>query len=187
MIAAQPLAAKLARKCEECPTIFTPGNSRGRYCSHACGQRAWRRAHPGYQSAATKRSLEASPARQVHRRTYMEEYRQRPDVIARTNALRRQRYAEDPSQQIAASRERNRSRRQFLQFVKTTCGCIDCGTRLGVLHFDHRPGTEKLFNIASAVQRTLATVIAEIEKCDVRCASCHATRHNLERRKSQSA
>ena len=54
--------------------------------------------------------------------------------------------------------------------------CVDCGeTDPIVLEFDHRPGVEKLFNIASIVRDkiTMKKLVAEIEKCDVRCANCH--------------
>jgi superfamily II helicase len=53
--------------------------------------------------------------------------------------------------------------------------CVDCGeTDPIVLEFDHVRG-QKEFNIGSAVRngKTLAQVIDEISKCDVRCANCH--------------
>lgn len=54
--------------------------------------------------------------------------------------------------------------------------CIDCGEAdIIVLEFDHRPSSEKSFNIADAVARgySLETTLAEMAKCDVRCANCH--------------
>ena len=54
--------------------------------------------------------------------------------------------------------------------------CVDCGEADPVvLEFDHREGTQKRFNIGNAVTDGygLSTVIAEIAKCDVRCANCH--------------
>jgi Zn finger protein HypA/HybF involved in hydrogenase expression len=74
-------------------------------------------------------------------------------------------------------------RRRFVNDIKTTCGCVDCGTREGRLDLDHRPNTVKLFNLASP-SRSLRAIVAEIEKCDVRCASCHTRRHRLARRAS---
>jgi hypothetical protein len=64
---------------------------------------------------------------------------------------------------------------RFLRAVKETCGCIDCGRREGVLHFDHRPGTAKEFEPSFAP--TVCHALLEIAKCDVRCASCHGYRH----------
>jgi hypothetical protein len=54
--------------------------------------------------------------------------------------------------------------------------CVDCGeSDLLCLEFDHRPGGVKLSELARLVNssRAPAIVLAEIEKCDVRCANCH--------------
>lgn len=72
------------------------------------------------------------------------------------------------------------SRRRFLEAVRTTCGCVDCGTREGTLHFDHRLGSEKEFHFRH-VGYSWSRLIAEVEKCDVRCASCHPRRHARDR------
>lgn len=53
--------------------------------------------------------------------------------------------------------------------------CSDCSENDPVvLQFDHVRG-QKLFNIGEACGKGFALdkVIAEIEKCDVRCANCH--------------
>lgn len=60
-------------------------------------------------------------------------------------------------------------------------GCVDCGTTEGQLHFDHRPGTEKVGNVADLVAYATVPfekVLEEIEKCDIRCARCHRLRHH---------
>jgi hypothetical protein len=58
--------------------------------------------------------------------------------------------------------------------------CSDCGDRFPyfVLDFDHRPGTEKLFNIGrDALARcSIDALRREIAKCDVVCANCHRAR-----------
>jgi 5-methylcytosine-specific restriction endonuclease McrA len=54
--------------------------------------------------------------------------------------------------------------------------CLDCGEPDPiVLEFDHRVRNSKVFNIGDAIQKgfALTKVVAEIEKCDVRCANCH--------------
>jgi ribosomal protein S27AE len=58
--------------------------------------------------------------------------------------------------------------------------CADCG---GVFHpaameWDHRPGVVKTSDISSLVERTRSRrrVLAEIAKCDLVCANCHAVR-----------
>jgi hypothetical protein len=56
-------------------------------------------------------------------------------------------------------------------------GCADCGYRENAvaLQFDHVRG-QKTFDIAHAVGVGWARIMAEIEKCDVVCANCHAIR-----------
>jgi hypothetical protein len=56
--------------------------------------------------------------------------------------------------------------------------CVDCGeTDPLVLQFDHRDGTEKVDTIGSMISRTSwTTFLAEVAKCDVRCANCHRVR-----------
>lgn len=61
-----------------------------------------------------------------------------------------------------------------------TAPCADCGVAYPpwVMQFDHHPDRgEKGFAIGA--QRTnvgLARLLAEIAKCDVVCANCHALR-----------
>jgi hypothetical protein len=79
--------------------------------------------------------------------------------------------------QYAYTKGRRDRRRRFVAAVRDTCGCVDCGTRNGVLAFDHRPGEEKRFNIAQGLTYSFPALVAEVLKCDVRCASCHQRRH----------
>jgi len=61
--------------------------------------------------------------------------------------------------------------------------CVDCGeSDPVVLDFDHRDRTAKRFNIADAVScgASLKSVVAEILKCDVRCANCHRRKTYVE-------
>jgi hypothetical protein len=69
--------------------------------------------------------------------------------------------------------------------------CADCGGQYGywVMHLDHRPGVEKLFNVGTAYSSTRSKsdrfgrgeiteqmLLDEIAKCDVVCANCHHDR-----------
>jgi hypothetical protein len=56
--------------------------------------------------------------------------------------------------------------------------CVDCGeTDPVVLTFDHRDGSEKVDTVAALLRkRSAAAMIAEVAKCDVRCANCHRVR-----------
>jgi transcription elongation factor Elf1 len=74
--------------------------------------------------------------------------------------------------QMKARREENR--RQVLLYLATH-PCVDCGNRNAVtLEFDHRDPTQKLTEVSRLiVNRRWPRVLAEIEKCDVRCINCH--------------
>jgi formate-dependent nitrite reductase cytochrome c552 subunit len=65
-------------------------------------------------------------------------------------------------------------------------GCQDCGYRrhAAALQFDHRPDEVKVGNI-SDWSGDIESMIAEMDKCDVVCANCHAIRTEL--RRSQPA
>lgn len=67
-----------------------------------------------------------------------------------------------------------RNRRWSWEF-RQAAGCTDCGiTDPRILEFDHVDGTKA--NEVSAMVRdgqALETIIAEAEKCEVRCRNCH--------------
>lgn len=112
--------------------------------------------------------------RKAKNAAYMREYRKDP-VVAAKHRARTRRYAE---RMKAEGTEPRLERRARLAAVKLAAGCTDCGYREHpeALHFDHLPGTDKLFNISQLVTRSWASIEAEIEKCEVVCANCHAVR-----------
>jgi hypothetical protein len=58
-------------------------------------------------------------------------------------------------------------------------GCIDCGYNLHpeALEFDHKPNSDKLFNIGEKLgSYSMEKIWEEINKCEVVCANCHAIR-----------
>ncbi len=96
--------------------------------------------------------------------------------------LKQQREWYDRNKKLCIGRVRARERKienEIQDFVASYLDehpCIDCGeSDIVVLEFDHRNPDEKKFTIACCMHngRCLATLIAEIEKCDVRCANCH--------------
>jgi predicted Zn-ribbon and HTH transcriptional regulator len=70
------------------------------------------------------------------------------------------------------------ARRRLLDSIKLERGCTDCGYNLApeALHFDHREPKEKSFTISNSLTTSWEVILAEIAKCDVRCANCHAIR-----------
>lgn len=80
----------------------------------------------------------------------------------------------------AASEDSNfrRRGREYVQDVKRDTPCADCGGRFPpcCMHFDHVPERgQKLFDIGRS-DFGIAKIQAEIAKCDLVCANCHAIR-----------
>lgn len=64
----------------------------------------------------------------------------------------------------------------WLNELKSSTPCTDCTKYYPpwCMHFDHL--FDKLFNISVNRNRTLPTLQREIEKCQIVCCNCHATR-----------
>ncbi len=71
-------------------------------------------------------------------------------------------------------RHREENRRQVLVYLATH-PCVDCGNKnVVVLEFDHRDRSLKLWDVGRMMNtKRWPRVLAEIEKCDVRCVNCH--------------
>ena len=69
-------------------------------------------------------------------------------------------------------------RKRLLDDHKLSGGCKDCGYRghPAALHFDH--GGNKLFGIATNLSRKWIDLPVELNKCEIRCANCHAIKHS---------
>ena len=79
----------------------------------------------------------------------------------------------------ASKRRRYLAQWTWVAALKVERGCIDCGYNKSpyALDFDHRDPTTKRYAIAKRYgQVSDATLQAEIDKCDVRCANCHRER-----------
>jgi len=73
-------------------------------------------------------------------------------------------------------------RRRVIARYKRLKGCVDCGYKANsaALEFDHIDETTKYNTIGSMMWCKWDRIKAEIAKCVVRCANCHAIR-SLER------
>lgn len=86
----------------------------------------------------------------------------------------RQRYI---SNSAARTRRVTEERTRFVVEYLSCHSCVDCGeTDVLVLEFDHL--RDKMFNISAAIRgyRSMAALVAEIQKCDVVCCNCHRRR-----------
>lgn len=72
--------------------------------------------------------------------------------------------------------------------IKSERGCAECGEQDPVvLQFHHRDPSQKKFNVAQPGTSSEARLLAEIEKCDVLCASCHLRHHAREKASARCA
>lgn len=74
--------------------------------------------------------------------------------------------------------------RDRIAAIKNSQGCKDCGeTHPACLQFHHIDPATKLFavNRAAVNKIPIDRLMAEIAKCELLCANCHAKRHWTER------
>lgn len=67
--------------------------------------------------------------------------------------------------------------------------CIDCGEKdVAVLEFDHVSGSKRM-EVTTLARRgcSVKSLLAEIRKCEVRCANCHRRRTVSDREARRSA
>lgn len=114
----------------------------------------------------------------------------RSDKAKAADAAAKRRIRSNPTPEfVARERARNKIRfpkrlaehRAVVDAIKIASGCVDCGERDPVcLDFDHRNPLEKSLRIGSNIHRSMPLVLAEIAKCDVRCANCHRRKTHRE-------
>jgi len=91
---------------------------------------------------------------------------------------RDQHYLDNRSKRVQQAATRRRQaiaeNQQFIfSYLSDKC-CIDCGEPDPVvLEFDHRDPNEKRIGISSMLTFSQEAILAEIAKCDIRCANCH--------------
>lgn len=97
------------------------------------------------------------------------------------NANQRRYRAENGKRLAKLSLQKRRARLiQWFKEYKSNLSCQKCGEdHPACIVFHHRNPKTKQFQISSAVGRAFGknTILAEIEKCDVLCANCHAKVH----------
>ena len=90
---------------------------------------------------------------------------------------RRKHYRNNRRAYMDRARERRRELENLVRQRKSV-PCTDCGRRFPyyVMQFDHVTD-DKVGNIGEFVRRANRTqLLAELEKCEVVCANCHAIR-----------
>lgn len=128
-------------------------------------------------------------------RTYMSESEPgKATLRKRAETLRAVRGTDDPRAKNEKERVRRKVvRRSAILAAKKDVPCMDCGGRFPtcVMQFDHRDPSTKTKRFRSpgamAARTSLEEFEAEIAKCDIVCANCHAIRTHLGRRPLASA
>lgn len=90
----------------------------------------------------------------------------------------------DPEKKRKWTRDKRERRNVFIRVAKS-CPCADCGIQYPywIMQFDHVRGDKAItLGQRSSANRNIGRVMAEIEKCDVVCANCHANRTFLRNR-----
>jgi len=92
-----------------------------------------------------------------------------------TNEISRAHYRRNKADYLKRSVEQRKNFRKQLNELKNV-PCTDCGNRYPayVMQFDHL--SDKEFNVSQGHAKSFASVLKEIEKCEIVCANCHAIR-----------
>ena len=106
------------------------------------------------------------PCRARYRRAHYE--RKKDDYLARAKAEMRM--------------KREDALAVVYEYLRTH-PCVDCGeTDIVSLEFDHIDPSRKRRDIANMIGRySISKIVAEIRKCEVRCANCHRVRTAMQR------
>jgi hypothetical protein len=95
---------------------------------------------------------------------------------------RRDHYRRNKATYVTRAQAQMRQRREvqvrLLHDYLRTHPCVDCGeAEVALLEFDHVDGSPKETEVSNMLgRRSWAKLLAEIGKCDVRCANCHRKR-----------
>lgn len=146
----------------------------------AASKRLW---YAKNRTAALVRKRRHYAANKDKRRKYIEENRA---AITAWHKAYREKHKERLRSEGRLYRLDCIARKKELVLNAKRMGCVDCGIAdPRVLDFDHVRGT-KIASISKMVNRvgTAHTLIAELAKCEVRCANCHRIK-TLERRRSK--
>lgn len=98
--------------------------------------------------------------------------------------MRKRWYDANKEKQFALVKARKLRTQAKLMEYKATLSCTKCGfSHPAALHFHHRDPSVKEDRVSNMPMRGCGwtRVLAEIAKCDVLCANCHAILHHDEK------
>lgn len=128
-----------------------------------------------YQREWARRKF-SSPANAAKRRATRSKWRD-----AHREELRANHYGVSATPAIRQRKQRQRlSRWQIIGALKAARGCARCNERNpNKLHFHHYDPSTKRSEISTLIAQnmSMASILAEIKKCILLCASCHQREH----------
>lgn len=151
------------------PTLGSPGGRTGT----PTGYQAHRDADEQPCEPCVKAQTEKSNARR--RSLSGEELERYRRGIADASRRRRERSPEA----VRATKHRLLAKTRAAVHAAKSKPCADCGVQYPyyVMEFDHLDADSKEFNVSAGVtSKSFARLMAEIAKCEVVCANCHAER-----------
>lgn len=87
-------------------------------------------------------------------------------------------YADKEKQRAYMVRRRQRIKERAIEYLGGSCQKCGYKTCVAALHF-HHPNNDKEFGIgAQGIIRSWERVKAELDKCILLCANCHAETHH---------
>lgn len=122
------------------------------------------------------------PHRYQHKRQHNKEYLRQPEVRKRCLDSKRRSLT---NQSPEAKRQRKAylaaltiKKNAIIRDLKSS-GCLCCPELdPACLAYHHRPGEKKISSVSALRNGSTKRVLAEIAKCDLLCANCHAKIHN---------
>jgi hypothetical protein len=87
-------------------------------------------------------------------------------------------YVENRAKRVTYNARQRREAAAWYLSLKAGRSCTDCGSVFHptAMQWDHPPGVEKVADVAAMYRGSRARVLAEIAKCELVCANCHALR-----------
>ena len=142
--------------------------------------RRYRLKNPGKSASDSRMWRDANPGKTAeHNRAWRL-------ANAVKEAARHARYRQEHRDYFLAYNANRRATSRAFIDAALAVGCVDCGTKeQAVLELDHVRGN-KVADVSRLIGGSLVRLLAEIDKCEVRCANCHR-RVTYERRRAASA
>jgi hypothetical protein len=88
-------------------------------------------------------------------------------------------YNSNKYEYLQKNRKRRLSIRMLVNSLKANKKCLLCPeSHPACLDFHHEDRKSKLFNISNGKDRSVESILKEVEKCILICSNCHRKKHH---------